>query len=169
MSSFLKPHINISSFCDMVCGIFNQSGFIPVFASMNSIHMPEFMRHTSIPVAFRKNLGTFALSRWDCFTKEQKIHRRGLLLIEINYWFSSHVALAAPFSRLLEAIISVSTWLLKGSLSVCIELSSQVKLLITNNAFCIVQRATAQSKTRIFRECGVLKLLRGFKPAGLTV
>jgi hypothetical protein len=27
--------------------------------------------------------------------------------------------------------------------------SSQVKLLITNNAFCIVQRATAQSKTGI--------------------
>jgi hypothetical protein len=26
--------------------------------------------------------------------------------------------------------------------------SSQVKLLITNNAFCIVQRATAQSKNR---------------------
>jgi hypothetical protein len=27
---------------------------------------------------------------------------------------------------------------------------SQVKLLITNNAFCIVQRATAQSKTGFF-------------------
>jgi hypothetical protein len=32
------------------------------------------------------------------------------------------------------------------------DLSSQVKLLITNNAFCIVQRATAQSKTGIFRD-----------------
>jgi hypothetical protein len=31
----------------------------------------------------------------------------------------------------------------------------QVKLLITNNSFCIVQRATAQSKTGIFRDCGV--------------
>jgi hypothetical protein len=30
------------------------------------------------------------------------------------------------------------------------EHMSQVKLLITNNAFCIVQRATAQSKTGIF-------------------
>jgi hypothetical protein len=29
-------------------------------------------------------------------------------------------------------------------------LSSQVKLQITNNAFCIVQRATAQSKTGNF-------------------
>jgi hypothetical protein len=29
--------------------------------------------------------------------------------------------------------------------------SSQVKLLITNNSFCIVQRATAQSKTGIFK------------------
>jgi hypothetical protein len=28
--------------------------------------------------------------------------------------------------------------------------SSQVKLIITNNAFCIVQRATAQSKTGSF-------------------
>jgi hypothetical protein len=42
-------------------------------------------------------------------------------------------------------------------------MSSQVKLLITNNAlcnitnnsFCIVQRATAQSKTGIFRDYGV--------------
>jgi hypothetical protein len=32
---------------------------------------------------------------------------------------------------------------------------SQVKLLITNNAFCIVQRATAKSKTGIFRDFGV--------------
>jgi hypothetical protein len=31
-----------------------------------------------------------------------------------------------------------------------IQKSSQVKLLITNNALCIVQRATAQSKTGIF-------------------
>jgi hypothetical protein len=29
-------------------------------------------------------------------------------------------------------------------------ISSQVKLLITNNASCIVQRATAQSKQKIF-------------------
>jgi hypothetical protein len=34
-------------------------------------------------------------------------------------------------------------------------MSSQVKLLITNNAFCIVQRATAQSKTGSFRDIGV--------------
>jgi hypothetical protein len=33
--------------------------------------------------------------------------------------------------------------------------SSQVKLLITSNAFCIVQRATAQSKTGFFRDFGV--------------
>jgi hypothetical protein len=34
--------------------------------------------------------------------------------------------------------------------------SSQVKLLITNNSFCIVQRATAQSKNRnFFRDYGV--------------
>jgi hypothetical protein len=33
--------------------------------------------------------------------------------------------------------------------------SSQVKLLITNNAFCIVQRATAQQKTGNFRDFGV--------------
>jgi hypothetical protein len=41
--------------------------------------------------------------------------------------------------------------------------SSQVKLLITNNAFCIVQRATAQSKTRIFRDCGVAEAPPGFQ------
>jgi hypothetical protein len=34
------------------------------------------------------------------------------------------------------------------------ESSSQVKLLITNNVFCIVQRATAQSETGIFRDHG---------------
>jgi hypothetical protein len=34
-------------------------------------------------------------------------------------------------------------------------LSSQVKLLVTNNAFCIVQRAAARSKTGIFRDFGV--------------
>jgi hypothetical protein len=41
--------------------------------------------------------------------------------------------------------------------------SSQVKLLITNNAFCIVQRATAQSKTGIFRHFGVAEAPPGFK------
>jgi hypothetical protein len=48
-------------------------------------------------------------------------------------------------------------------------LSSQVKLLITSNTFCIVQRATAQSKTGFFRDFGVAEAPPGFKPAGLTV
>jgi hypothetical protein len=42
-----------------------------------------------------------------------------------------------------------------------IELIS--KLLITNNAFCIVQRATAPSKTSIFRDYGVAKAPPGFQ------
>jgi hypothetical protein len=42
-------------------------------------------------------------------------------------------------------------------------LSSQVKSLITNNAFCIVQRATAQSKTGFFRDYGVAEAPPGFK------
>jgi hypothetical protein len=46
---------------------------------------------------------------------------------------------------------------------------SQVKLLITMTAFCIVQRATAQSKTEIFRDYGVAEAPPGFKPAGLAV
>jgi hypothetical protein len=41
--------------------------------------------------------------------------------------------------------------------------SSQVKLLITNNAFCIVQRATEQSKTGFFRDCGVAEAPPGFQ------
>jgi hypothetical protein len=40
---------------------------------------------------------------------------------------------------------------------------SQVKLLISNNTFCIVQRATAQSKTGIFRDCGVAEAPPGFQ------
>jgi hypothetical protein len=43
------------------------------------------------------------------------------------------------------------------------EESSQVKLLITNNAFCIVPRATAQSKTGIFRGYGVAEAPPGFQ------
>jgi hypothetical protein len=39
----------------------------------------------------------------------------------------------------------------------------QVKLLITNNAFCIVQRATAQSKTGFFRDFGVAEAPPGFQ------
>jgi hypothetical protein len=42
-------------------------------------------------------------------------------------------------------------------------MSSQVKLLITNNAFCILQRATAQSKTGIFRDYGVAEAPPGFQ------
>jgi hypothetical protein len=38
-----------------------------------------------------------------------------------------------------------------------------VMLLITNNAFCIVQRATAQSKTGIFRDCGEAEAPPGFQ------
>jgi hypothetical protein len=41
--------------------------------------------------------------------------------------------------------------------------SSQVKLLITKNAFCIVQRATKQSKTGIFRNFGVAEAPPGFQ------
>jgi hypothetical protein len=42
---------------------------------------------------------------------------------------------------------------------------NQVKLLITNNAFCIVQRATAQSKTGIFRDYGDTEAPPGFQAA----
>jgi hypothetical protein len=41
--------------------------------------------------------------------------------------------------------------------------SSQVKSLITNNAFCIVQRATAQSKTGFFHGYGVAEAPQGFQ------
>jgi hypothetical protein len=41
--------------------------------------------------------------------------------------------------------------------------SSQVKLLITNIAFFIEQRATAQSKTGIFRDYGVAEAPPGFQ------
>jgi hypothetical protein len=41
--------------------------------------------------------------------------------------------------------------------------SSQAKLLITNNAFCIVQRATAKSKTGTFRDFGVTEAPPGFQ------
>jgi hypothetical protein len=47
--------------------------------------------------------------------------------------------------------------------------ASQGKLLITNNTFCIVQRATAQPKTGFFVITIWLKLLQVFKPAGLAV
>jgi hypothetical protein len=40
--------------------------------------------------------------------------------------------------------------------------SSQVKLLITNNAFCIMQRATALSKLDFFRDFGVAEASPGF-------
>jgi hypothetical protein len=39
----------------------------------------------------------------------------------------------------------------------------QVKLLITNNAFCIVQRATEQSETGTFRDYGVAEAPPGFQ------
>jgi hypothetical protein len=45
----------------------------------------------------------------------------------------------------------------------CLMDLSQVKLLITNNAFCIVQRATVQSKTGILRDFGVAEAPPGFK------
>jgi hypothetical protein len=37
-----------------------------------------------------------------------------------------------------------------------------LKLLITNNAFCIVQRATAHSKTENFRDYGAAEAPPGF-------
>jgi hypothetical protein len=40
--------------------------------------------------------------------------------------------------------------------------SNQVKLLIANNAFCVVQRATAQSKTGFFCDYGVAEAPPGF-------
>jgi hypothetical protein len=43
--------------------------------------------------------------------------------------------------------------------------TSQVKLLITNNSFCFVQRAAAQSKTGIFRDYGVAEAPPSFQAA----
>jgi hypothetical protein len=48
-------------------------------------------------------------------------------------------------------------------LYVSIIWSSQVKLLITNNAFFILQRATEQSKTGIIRHYGVAEAPPGFQ------
>jgi hypothetical protein len=42
-------------------------------------------------------------------------------------------------------------------------MSNQVKLLIANNEFCIVQRATAQSKTGNFRDYDVAEAPPGFQ------
>jgi hypothetical protein len=44
-----------------------------------------------------------------------------------------------------------------------IEYASQVNLLITNHAFCIVQRTTAQSKTGKFRDYDVAEAPPGFQ------
>jgi hypothetical protein len=41
-------------------------------------------------------------------------------------------------------------------------------MLVTNNAYCIVQRATEQSKTGLSRDYGVAEAPPVFKPAGLT-
>jgi hypothetical protein len=46
-------------------------------------------------------------------------------------------------------------------------LNIQVKLLINTNVFCIVQRATAQSKAGMFLDCGVAEAPQGFQ-AGLS-
>jgi hypothetical protein len=43
------------------------------------------------------------------------------------------------------------------------EESSQVKSLITNNLFCVVQRATAQLKKGIVRDYGVAEAPPGFQ------
>jgi hypothetical protein len=45
-------------------------------------------------------------------------------------------------------------------------MSSQVKLLITNNAVCIVRRATSQSKTGKIRDYGVAEAPPGFQAGG---
>jgi hypothetical protein len=44
-----------------------------------------------------------------------------------------------------------------------VQRASQVELRITNNSFCVVQRAIAQPKTGIFRDYGVAKAPPGFQ------
>jgi hypothetical protein len=51
----------------------------------------------------------------------------------------------------------------KNFRSTKVDGSSQVKLLITSYSFCIVQRATALSKTGFFRDCGVAEASPGFQ------
>jgi hypothetical protein len=51
----------------------------------------------------------------------------------------------------------------------CAETSSQVKLLITDDAFCIVQRVTAQLKTGIFRDYNLAEAPPGFQAGWLAV
>jgi hypothetical protein len=52
---------------------------------------------------------------------------------------------------------------MRGNFYITLNKSSQVKLLITDNAYCIVQRATAQSKTGNFRDFGVAEAPPGFQ------
>jgi hypothetical protein len=53
--------------------------------------------------------------------------------------------------------------LIRVSTNVIVEYPSQVNSLSNNNAFFIVQRATAQSKTRNFRDYGVAEAPPGFQ------
>jgi hypothetical protein len=80
-----------------------------------------------------------------------------------NPVFDCAVAICTMQNALL--VISNLTWLDYT----IVEKSSQVKLLITKNAFWIEQRATAHSKTGINRGYGLVEALAFFKPAGLTV
>jgi hypothetical protein len=69
-------------------------------------------------------------------------------------------------------VISNLTWLdltkkirFRPLIQLCWAIShlGQVKLLITSNSFCVVQRATAQSKTGFFRDWGVAEAPPGFQ------
>jgi hypothetical protein len=61
---------------------------------------------------------------------------------------------AETFDRLADFSVSSGSGVAK---------SSQVKLLVTNNAFSRVQRATAHSKTGFFRGYGVAEAPPGFQ------
>jgi hypothetical protein len=71
------------------------------------------------------------------------------------YIYISHLILEVALSKLYFCRFE------KNSRLALFFIWSQVKLLITNNSFCIVQRATAQSKTGIFRDYGVAEASSG--------
>jgi hypothetical protein len=91
-------------------------------------------------------------------------HNRACAFVSIRFFSSPTVLGAMRLSLLLASVCCATKQLGESSPSRYRKRGgSQVRLLITNNAFRIVQSATEQSETEIFRGCGAAEAPPGFQ------
>jgi hypothetical protein len=128
------------------------------------------IRRTKTRVQHRRRMALTQHESRPAGLKKWRIFNYTIITISSLFWLFVVFAQQKLAQRIIVSKLHTLSWRQNEDLPPETDINDQtesdwcqVKLLITNNAFCIVQRATAQSKTGIFRTYGVAEAIPGFQ------